>query len=222
MKDLQKEALRFTAYGYLFPEIGKPRNQRRSLQILEGAISVYAKYGVQNATDQLVAEAAGVSRPLIFRYFKNREALFQTATKYVRVNFQQFAISYIEKEKNVEDILRAYVISTLRWTEEFPDHASLLIFFLYSCCQNNSEKIVNTNFTEAGHQRITTILQLGVQQKLIHCENPLATAKMIQTVVTGGVITWLSEELPMGKSAYEKWLINTCLSIAGFSTQTKG
>lgn len=221
MENKQKEALKYAAYGYLFPEIEKPRNQRRSLQILEGAISVYAQYGAENATDQMVARASGVSRPLIFRYFKDRDSLFEMATKYVRVNFQYFAIGYIQKEKSVEDMLRAYVTSTFRWIEEYPEHARVLLFFLYTCSQKKSENWVNTEFVKAGHQRITALLQAGVQQKRFQCKKPVAAAKMIQTLITGGMVSWVSEELPMGKSAYQEWMVNTCLSIAGFQASIK-
>jgi AcrR family transcriptional regulator len=215
MESKQKEALKFAAYGYLFPEIEKPRNQRRSLQILEGAISVYARHGAENATDQLVAAAAGVSRPLIFRYFKDREELFKTATKYVRVNFQHFAIGQIQKEKNIDGMLRAYVHSTFSWVEEYPEHAKVLLFFLYTCSQQKAENKVNTEFVDAGHRRITALVQIAVEQGVSRCENAAAAAKMIQTLITGGMVSWVSESLPMGKDAYRDWMTEACLALAG-------
>lgn len=154
MKTSQKEALKFVAYSYLFPEMEKPRNQRRSLELLEGAIKVYAKHGAEGATDDLIAKASGVSRPLIFRYFKDRDALFDSATKYVRVNFQHYTIASLEKEKTADGMLQAYIKATLRWIEDYPDHAKVLIYFLYTCTLKKSESKVNTEFNEAGQQRI--------------------------------------------------------------------
>jgi hypothetical protein len=62
---------------------------------------------------------------------------------------------------------------------------------------------------------------MGVQQGLCHCEDPVAAAKMIQTLITGGMISWVSEGLPMGKENYKNWLIETCLRIAGFPVPSK-
>lgn len=66
LKKNLKEDLKFAAYAYLFPEVDKSRSQRRSLQIIDGAIEVFARHGVENTTDQMIAEISGVSRPLIF------------------------------------------------------------------------------------------------------------------------------------------------------------
>lgn len=215
MKNTQKEALKFVAYSYLFPEIDKPRNQRRSLEILEGAIEVYGKLGAVGATDELIAKAAGVSRPLIFRYFKDRDTLFETATRYVRVNFQHFTIAAIEKEKTAEGILQAYIKATLRWTEEYPDHARVLIYFLYTCTLKKTERRVNTEFNEAGQQRIAAILKKGMQEGAWQCADPAASAKMILTVVIGAMVTWATEDFPMEKVQYQKSVIQTCLELAG-------
>lgn len=213
MKIVQKEALKFIAYSYLFPQMEKPRNQRRSLEILEGAIQVYAKYGAEGATDDLIAKASGISRPLIFRYFKDRESLFETATKYVRVNFQHYTVSVLEKEKTAEDMLRAYIKATLRWIDDYPDHARVLIYFLYICSLKKSENRVNTEFNKASHQRIVAILQQGLQEGAFSCSDVEDTAKMIQTLIIGGMVNWTTESLPMGKDEYRKSLIKTCLGL---------
>lgn len=214
MKISQKEDLKFVAYSYLFPEMEKPRNQRRSLELLEGAIKVYAKHGAEGATDDLIAKASGVSRPLIFRYFKDREELFSSATKYVRVNFQHYNIAALEKEKTAEGMLQAYIKAVLSWIEDYPDHAKVLIYFLYTCSLKKSERRVNTEFNEAGQQRIAAILKQGVKEGSWQCSDPAGSAKMILTVVIGAMVTWATEELPVAKSEYQKSVLKTCLALA--------
>lgn len=214
MKNTQKEDLKFVAYSYLFPEIDKPRNQRRSLEILEGAIQVYAKHGAEGATDDLIAKASGVSRPLIFRYFKDREELFGSATKYVRVNFQYYNVATLEKEKTAAGMLQAYIKGVLDWIEDYPDHAKVLIYFLYTCSLKKSERRVNTEFNEAGQQRIAAILKQGNDEGRWQCKDPAIAAKMILTVVMGAMVTCATEELSAGKAEYRKSVTQACLRLA--------
>ncbi len=52
-----------------------PTEDRRS-KILEAALKVFAAKGFKGATNQDIADAAGVSPGLIYWYFKNKEDLF--------------------------------------------------------------------------------------------------------------------------------------------------
>ncbi|HEY7349197.1 MAG TPA: TetR/AcrR family transcriptional regulator [Ktedonobacterales bacterium] len=54
---------------------GPPTEERRS-QILEAALKVFADKGFKGATNQDIADAAGVSPGLIYFYFRNKEDLF--------------------------------------------------------------------------------------------------------------------------------------------------
>ena len=53
---------------------GPPAEDRRN-QILEAALKVFAEKGFKGATNQAIADEAGISPGLIYRYFKNKEDL---------------------------------------------------------------------------------------------------------------------------------------------------
>ncbi len=53
---------------------GPPAEDRRN-QILEAALNVFAEKGFKGATNQDIADKAGISPGLIYRYFKSKEDL---------------------------------------------------------------------------------------------------------------------------------------------------
>ncbi|RKN79078.1 TetR/AcrR family transcriptional regulator [Paenibacillus ginsengarvi] len=48
----------------------------RKQQIIEAAISVFARQGYYKTTTALIAEAVGVTQPYVFHFFKTKEELF--------------------------------------------------------------------------------------------------------------------------------------------------
>jgi AcrR family transcriptional regulator len=60
---------------------GRPRNLQRREAILEAAVILAGKQGFQGTTMAEVARAAGISTPLLFRYFKSRAVLLDAICK---------------------------------------------------------------------------------------------------------------------------------------------
>ena len=54
-------------------ELDRRANQQK---LLEAALSVFARMGYSGASMDAVAEAAGLSKPTLYKYFDNKEALF--------------------------------------------------------------------------------------------------------------------------------------------------
>jgi len=64
--------------NYLLGELmaRKVDKEKRQAELLETAIEVFAKCGYQATTMDEIAEQAGVSKGMLYIYFKNKEALF--------------------------------------------------------------------------------------------------------------------------------------------------
>jgi AcrR family transcriptional regulator len=52
------------------------RSQKRRERIREAAAGIFARYGVNKATMEDIAEAAGISRATLYNYYKDKEHLF--------------------------------------------------------------------------------------------------------------------------------------------------
>jgi hypothetical protein len=106
------------------------------------------------------------------------------------------------------------VQSTFDWLETYPSYASGLLLYLQRCSWNERDRDLNTQFTEAGRVRIAALVRLGVEAGEFHCSDPDVTAKQIQTVITGAVVTLLSEGLPE-KARFHQETRDLCLKLVG-------
>ena len=86
--------------------------QRVAEAILDGAARLFASEG-DHASMNDVAEAAGVARATVYRYFPNREALLdelaQTAVRDVDMRLASARIDAVPPEEGVERAVRALV-----------------------------------------------------------------------------------------------------------------
>ena len=86
--------------------------QRVAAAILDGAAQLFASDGDQASMNE-VAEAAGVARATVYRYFPNREALIdelaQTAVRDVDMRLASARIDAVPPEEGVARAVRALV-----------------------------------------------------------------------------------------------------------------
>jgi TetR/AcrR family transcriptional repressor of mexCD-oprJ operon len=86
--------------------------QRVAAAILDGAAQLFASGGEQASMNE-VAEAAGVARATVYRYFPNREALLdelaQTAVRDVDMRLASARIDAVPPEEGVARAVRALV-----------------------------------------------------------------------------------------------------------------
>ena len=58
------------------PELTASRDETKLASILEAAITAFAKHGIRGADVQEIADAAGVGKGTVYRYFGNKQDLF--------------------------------------------------------------------------------------------------------------------------------------------------
>lgn len=180
-------------YSDILPQ-APSRAQSRTLEIIEGAIHCYATLGIDGTTYENIAKASKISRPLIFRYFKDREAIFESAIRYIRTHFQKLAVDAIMAETEPKMQLEAYVLSTFAWVAQYPEHVRTWILFYYSCGTNAKHRALNTDLVKMGHERITAILAEGKKRGDFNCAKPSQSARAIQMLITGALISAATED----------------------------
>lgn len=106
--------------------VHKPAEQRRS-EILREATRIFAERGYQVADMQAVADAAGVGKGTVYRYFPTKEELFTQALTY---NLERLKEAVEDARQRPEDPLeqlkeafRAYLV----FFEQNPDLIELFV-----------------------------------------------------------------------------------------------
>lgn len=201
-------------HAELFPDLTKPKVRDRAVSILEAAIESYRVVGIENTTYERIAERAGISRPLIFKYFTDYEDIFYKSVKLIRVHFQTFAVAAIRKHKTPTEMLRAYIESTFDWIERYPSYASGLLLYLQRCSWDERNRDLNTQFAEAGRSRIAALVRLGVEAKQFNADSPDVIAKQLQTIIAGALVTAACEVHP-DKRKYRREILVLCLGLVG-------
>jgi len=201
-----------TIYHALFPQ-KLQKSDHTKLRILESAIWCYVHYGIEQTTFENIATKAGVVRPLVMRYFPNKELLLELTIKYIRANLQNLAVAALQGLTQAEDILEAYIRSTFRWIEDFPEHAKVWLLFYYYCSIRREFLVVNSELVSMGQRRISEVIALGVKQKIFNTNRPSSTAKAIQNFMTGCLLAALTEER-VGGALSENQVVSICFTLA--------
>lgn len=96
-----------------------PEERRKA--ILNAAIEVFAKYDYKKASTDLIARKAGISKGLLFYYFRNKKTLYLTAYRYA----EQAMVALIVDGSLLEitdffEMIRHAAIKKLRLLSEIP------------------------------------------------------------------------------------------------------
>lgn len=183
---------------------------RTHLEIVQAAIHCFAQEGIEGATFEKIALKAGVSRPLIFKYFAEKEDLFATCVKYIcsdaQIRFTQYLQNIHSPKKWLEEYLNFYFV----WAEDYPDQSRMWLLFYHSCASSKKYANLNSEFVGHGTTRISAVLkELNPRKNLKELR---LKAKLIQGLLAGAFVQLLSEnKLPAN---YQKKVIEQCLSIA--------
>ncbi|MEQ1875630.1 MAG: TetR/AcrR family transcriptional regulator [Bdellovibrionia bacterium] len=195
------------------------KSQRRRLQIVETAIECFSKYGFENTTYERIAAACKVTRPLIIHYFPEKDSLLLMVITYIRANLQNFAVAAIRKETTTENQLRAYVESTFDWVKDFPAHAQTWLLFYYNASIRSDLKELNSELVNTGHERIFTLLTKAHSEKKLAKAPSMEQAKMIQNLVTGSLLSMLTEKSLLSQAALRRSTIEFVAELAGLTSK---
>src|SRR4051794_35922710 len=92
--------------------------QRRE-QLMEVATRLFARHGYEATTTAAIADAAGVTEPILYRHFKSKQELFVAIVKAVSERTMHHWQELIHGANDPSEQLRVV-------TAEFPEHMSQL------------------------------------------------------------------------------------------------
>lgn len=177
----------------LFPR-KTSKSEQTKLKILESAIHCYALTNANSLSFEDLAKRANVTRPLIHKYFPDRQELFRQAMKLVRARLLQIALEAIQATSDPKNKLIFYVKACFIWVEKEPVHAKVWMFYFYMCGVDKDLKRDHLAMTTAGAQRIESILK--ELEDSGHCpsiKDSYTLAKTIQKLITGAIVEIVSE-----------------------------
>jgi AcrR family transcriptional regulator len=99
----------------------------RKTELLESAIAVFAQRGYQATTMEEIAENAGVSKGMLYIYFKNKEALFSAVFRW----FGQMTGEMMRKavQRSDDEVQQLHAIAAT-WADIAVQHRDYAPLFL--------------------------------------------------------------------------------------------
>jgi AcrR family transcriptional regulator len=161
-----------------------PKEQRMS-QILDVAGSVFSRHGFHSTSMEQIAEGAGVTKPLLYRYFGSKDALYLATITQVG-NHLMSGLSLLMSNPNPKDRLKLIMLSFLTFVERHRDGWSVLYNEALTSVGPVGEKVAffRTSFIEAAAK---TIEELNAPQKSKNDDKADVQAVALANIMVGAV-----------------------------------
>ena len=95
--------------------------ERREQQILDVAGAIFARAGYHSASMDEIADAAGVSKPMLYAYFSSKEGLYLAYIRRAGGQLLQRLVSARAPHDSASALLRARITEFLSFVEEHGD-----------------------------------------------------------------------------------------------------
>ncbi|HEX4071522.1 MAG TPA: TetR/AcrR family transcriptional regulator [Planctomycetaceae bacterium] len=160
--------------------------------ILQAAVRLFARKGYEATSTREIVEAAGVTKPMIYYYFKNKEGLYEAVlTRFL----SQFAVrlrAVVDEPREPRDHLVEVVWAHLEYCREHRDFAK----FFYAVFFGPEESAVADSLVSMTRQVQDLLIeacQRAVANGLVKPERIEALVTALQAMINLGVIATVKE-----------------------------
>lgn len=110
--------------------------------ILEACLSVFARHGYKHTSTGMLAEAAGISKALIFHHFKNKKTLYLSLLEhcYEKVS-TALEVDFISEQEYFFEALDLYMRRKFDYYRKHPEESKLVYEAFYSIPDELKEDI---------------------------------------------------------------------------------
>lgn len=163
-----------------------PKEQRME-QILEVAGSVFSRRGFHSTSMEEIAEGAGVTKPLLYRYFGSKDALYLATITQVG-NHLMSGLTVLMSNPNPLDRLKYIMLSFLTFVERHREGWSVLYNEALTSVGPVGDKVAffRNSFIEAAARTIEEIN--GARQKDTSAQVPIALQAMAMANIMVGAV----------------------------------
>jgi len=114
-------------------------HEKRRKQILEKALMVFISDGFEDATFQKIADRCGITRTILYLYFKNKKEIFNYSIKQLLINVEE-RINTIKNDKslNSADKITDVLLAIFSLLEQNRQLLSIIFDYLLHFSKNNT------------------------------------------------------------------------------------
>lgn len=168
--------------------MGDKSLQKKNL-IVETAKEVFFKRGYRAVTMKEIVEACGISRGGLYLYFANTKELFEAVLEQENYTIQMVLESPVAKNANPGEILLLYLDEQKKDILKKKDNLAVAAYeYMFENKLSDSDMPIKKIFEE-NVTLLAKLIEDGVAQEWMVCENPSAAARNIIYTLEGMKVT---------------------------------
>jgi AcrR family transcriptional regulator len=190
-----------------------PVDERRA-QLLAAAMRVVARDGVAAATTRRIAAEAGISLGIVHYAYRSKNELLGDVAVAATQQLVSVALNSIQPGSGVRENLRRMVDAIFGLVEADPD-AQLALYELTTFCLRDNELAAVATGQYAGYLTACreVLSALAVAARVEFRADLDVLARLMETVVDGGMLAWLTDRDTANTRAALELFINYLESL---------
>jgi AcrR family transcriptional regulator len=144
-------------------------------RLLEGALSVFSRKGYEGASVREIIEEAGVTRPVLYYYFKNKEDLFRQLVRKCLAEMVREMDAMFERVEGCRARLETLICTAFKRAEQNLDVVRLLVHVIFAS-PGQEPNMTNEPLLEKRFVRLVEVMEDGLEQGELAGGEPEALA----------------------------------------------
>ncbi len=135
-------------------------------KLLASALRLFSEKGYEGTSIREIIEGAGVTRPVLYYYFENKEALFCRVVEQTFRDFTSEIADIRQRIPSCKDRLKAIIRAGFDLTERNPEGVRLILHVLFSP-PHQGPKVDHSYLQKKRFRLIEEVITDGLQKKEI-------------------------------------------------------
>ena len=130
-------------------------------RLLSSALASFSEKGYEGTSIREIIERAGVTRPVLYYYFENKEHLFRRLVESWFAELVEDMDRALEGVVGLREQLKGLIVNVFEHAERSP-HVVRLIFHTFFAPRHGAPKLDRDGLWESRYSRIAKIMQAGI------------------------------------------------------------
>jgi AcrR family transcriptional regulator len=164
-------------------------HDKRRRKILEKALAVFMDDGFENATFQKIADKCGITRTILYLYFKNKREIFTYSIKQMLFSVEE-KINSIRSDNNLNSVqkITKVILSIFKQMEQSRQLLGVILDYLLHIPKNdiNPEDRVRRRTVKL-HRILSSMLNEGIKSGELQKVNVKTTHDYLYSFLESGI-----------------------------------
>ncbi len=163
----------------------------RKNQILDAAMTVFARSGFHEARMDDIVQESGLSKGTLYWYFKSKEEIITAISQRLFTTDIEQVESLLKAEGTVSERLQQLIRDRVQGLQEMSDVVAILFeFYAVALRQDGVRQFIKTYFQNF-HELLVALIQQGIERGEFRPVDALAAATALDAVFEGLIVRWL-------------------------------